>query len=119
MNDRFISSAIRTVVYMILIWWSLSYKCSLSSLQSAALTGFIIADISTWFLWAFRDFFRDLGGNLWDSAINVIALFVFYHGPIIQAPMDSDSTAICFLVMLATMAIKLAHFWIDVLVDED
>jgi len=101
------------------MYWSLSDKAAASPLQSAALTGFIIADIATWFLWAFRDFFRYFSGNLWDTAINVTSLFIFYHGPIMQEPMDNDGMAICFVVMLATMAFKLAHFCIDMLVGDD
>ena len=119
MNDRSISSATRTVIYVLLMYWSLSDKGISSPLQSAALTGFVIADISTWFLWAFRDFFAHLSGNIWDTTINAIALFTIYQGPILQKPMDGDSSAICFIVMLATMAFKLAHFWIDVLMGDD
>ena len=99
--------------------WSVQDNSYISPVQSAALTGFIIADISTWFLWAVRDFFTDFSINLWDTTINAIALYVFYQDPIIQKPMDNDNIALCFAVMLITLAFKLAHFWIDVIMGND
>jgi len=118
MNDKYIASTIRTVIYGLLIVW-IFHDSDKSAMQSGALTGFVIADMSTWLLWIFRDFFKNTVDNIYATAINVASLYVFNRGEVFQAPRDNDAMAVCFVVMLLTIGVKMTFFGIDLMTEDD